>query len=353
MTLAQQLPAETATPMHILCSLPQDFWHLRRTVPYNYDLFQLLRRLDAQTGSEWPLGHAPLPHEEPVRLGQAPSLAFAPSTIAAIKARDNGTGIHDIDIYSFGLFGPNGPLPLHLTEYAYERITHHADRSMVEFCNLFHHRLILMFYRAWAEAQPAVSLDRSDRHRFNHYLSCLTGVGQPALENARGSIHEHARYTLGGHFTRQAHDAEGLERCLSWYFQVKTKIIPNIPQWMMIDPREQARLKGGRNSPRLGRTAFLGGAIRDIQHKFRLQFGPLKLKDYQRFLPDQAYAQQVIDWVRHYLGIEYSWDVRLVLRQQDVQGVALGGPQRLGFSSWLGEQPAPRDRDDLTFTPDI
>lgn len=326
--------------------LPADFWRQVERAPFRHDLFQLLRRLDAQAGEPYPLGRAPLPRFEPLRLGQAPSLAFAPATLARAATRP-GSQRPEIDIYSFGLFGPNGPLPRHLTEYAHQRVAHHGDRSMVDFLNLFHHRLILLFYRAWAEAQPTVSLDRADRHRFNHYLSCLTGVGQPALTHARGAVHEHARYALAGHLTRQTHDAEGVERSLTWYFRVPVRVLQNVPQWLPIEPRDRVRLRGGRGSPRLGENTLLGSAVRDAQHAFRLVFGPLTLADYQRFLPGKRSSQQLRDWLLQTIGIEYRWDLQLVLQQQAVTGVSLGGTAQLGYSSWLGEQPEPRDRDDL------
>ena len=326
--------------------LPADFWRKVENAPFRHDLFQLLRRLDAQAGEPYPLGRAPLPRFEPLRLGQAPSLAFAPATVARAAIRP-GSARPDIDIYSFGLFGPNGPLPRHLTEYAHQRLAHHGDRSMVDFLNLFHHRLILLFYRAWAEAQPTVSLDRGDRRRFNHYLACLTGVGQPAQTQTRGAVHEHARYALAGHLTRQTRDAEGVEKSLAWYFQVPVRLRQNVPQWLPIARRDRVRLRAGRGSPRLGENTLLGSAVRDAQHAFRLVFGPLTLAEYQRFLPGRRAAQQLRDWLLQTLGIEYCWHLQLVLQRQDVTGVSLGGAAQLGYSSWLGEQPTPRDRDDL------
>ncbi len=61
----------------------------------------------------------------------------------------------------FGLFGPNGPLPIHLTEYAHERQLQAKDNTFVEFCNVFHHRLLSLFYRAWAVNQKSVDFDRA------------------------------------------------------------------------------------------------------------------------------------------------------------------------------------------------
>ena len=165
--------------VHRLTPLPDAFWRGVRETPWRYDLFQLLRRIDAQGGERYPLGRAPLPKFEPLRIGQQPSMGFAPSTVAEVRQREEN-GLHEVSILSFGLFGPNGPLPVHMTEYARERIHHHQDHSLSAFADLFHHRLTLLFYRAWADAQPAVSLDRDDNRRFEGYLASLIGMGQPA-----------------------------------------------------------------------------------------------------------------------------------------------------------------------------
>ncbi len=134
--------------VHRLTKLPETFWHGVRQTPWRYDLFQLLRRIDARGGERYPLGRAPLPKFEPLRIGQQPSMSFAPSTLAEVSLREE-SGLHEVSILSFGLFGPNGPLPVHMTEYARERIHHHQDTSLSAFVDLFHHRLTLLFYRAW------------------------------------------------------------------------------------------------------------------------------------------------------------------------------------------------------------
>ncbi|WMT16672.1 type VI secretion system baseplate subunit TssF [Serratia fonticola] len=46
---------------------------------------------------------------------------------------------------------------------------------------------------------------------------------------------------------------------------------------------------------------------------------------YLRFLPGSSQAIALRDWVRHYLGIEYLWDVRLILRKEEVNRATLGG----------------------------
>jgi len=341
MTEADVIPLQRAT------RLPDDFWHKVMAAPWRYDLFQLLRKLDAQGGQRYPLGRAPLPKFEAVRIGQTPSLAFAPSTVASVQTRAEDDR-HEVSIYSFGLFGPNGPLPTHLSEYVHERIVHHQDHSMAAFADLFHHRATLLFYRAWADAQPVVSLDRADDSRFRDYLACLAGIGLPAQQQA-SSLSLHARLMLVGHLSRHGHDAEGLERILRHYFGVPVWLEQNTPQWLTLDTRDQARLGAGRHMPRLGESAFLGVAVRDVQHRFRLRIGPLSAAQYAHFLPDAPGAREVRDWVRHYLGIEMQWDLSLILAADEVKSVTLGGQARLGYTSWLGQMPQPQDREDFMF----
>mgnify|MGYP000891419390 FL=1 len=330
--------------------LPEDFWSQLIATPWRYDLFQLLRRIDAQGGERYPLGRAPLPHHEPLRMGQQPSLAFAPATLAAVSARKNSL-LHDVSIYSFGLFGPNGPLPLHLTEYARERIDHHQDRGFTSFVDLFHHRLTLLFYRAWADAQPTVSLDRQDLHHFEHYLASLTGMGLPAQRKASG-LSAHARYALAGHFSRQGRDAQGLVKILRHYFRIPLQLVENVPHWQPVDRRDRTRLTAGRMAARLGESTFLGIATRDVQHKFCIELGPLSLTTYRHFLPGQRGAQQLRGWVRQYLGIEFVWEVRLILAADAVQGITLGGQARVGLDSWLGRPDSAQPRGDFVFSPD-
>ncbi|MBI6550359.1 type VI secretion system baseplate subunit TssG [Xenorhabdus sp. VLS] len=342
--------------IHRVCRLPDNFWQQLSQTPWQFDLFQTLRRIDAQYGEYYRLGTAPLPRYDPLRLGQKASMAFAPSTISEAQKRENST-LYEIIIYSFGLFGPNGPLPLHLTEYVYSRKYNYHDTTLDAFANLFHHRLILLFYRAWANAQPTSSLDRPDNQQFCHYLACLIGMGLPAQQNIESisnhaSIGNHARYALAGHLFRQGHSAKGLEKILFFYFKVPVKVIQNIPQWLKTETQDQARLKAGRYMPRLGKSAFLGIAVYDIQHKFRIELGPLTRAEYVMFLPGQPKLQQLRDWVYQYLGIEYAWDIKLILDKSAITEMHLSETVKLGLSSWIGQATRPTHYDDLIYNPE-
>ena len=117
----------------------------------------------------------------------------------------------------FGLFGPNGPLPLHLTEYARNRLRAESDPTLVRFIDLFHHRMLTLFYRVWAAAQPTVSFDRPETDRFALYVGSLFGLGMPSLRN-RDAFPDLARLHYAGQLACQTRHPDGLNAMISDYF---------------------------------------------------------------------------------------------------------------------------------------
>ncbi|MPV59549.1 type VI secretion system baseplate subunit TssG [Burkholderia sp. BE24] len=335
------------------------WWARLRAAPHGYDLFQALRWLDALSPGRAPLGHAARPRDEPVRLGQQPSLAFAASMLADIH--DDGAARPRIAIHGFGLFGPNGPLPTHLTEYAHERAAQHDDPTFAAFADLFHHRLILLFYRAWADAQPTVSLDRPERARFDGYIASLVGRAahgdRPAAQadaerTSADMLAPHALYCHAGHLVRHTRNPEGLVQIVRRYFGIDARIVEHVPQWVAIERSQRCTIRATRPTLRVGAVA-LGVAVRDAQSRFRIVLGPLSLDAYRRFLPGGPHARQLAQWVREYVGIEFDWDVQLELAADAVPAIALGAPQGIGRTAWLGQRLEPGPARDLVVRYDV
>ena len=313
--------------------------------PWRHDLWQLLRTIDAKHAGMPRLGRAPKPDLEPLRIGQEPSLAFAPAQLHALAPPRDGARMR-LTILGFGLFGPNGPLPLHLTEFARERMRSFADRTFVRFADMLHHRFTLLFYRAWADGQPTASLDRPGDDRFSGYVGSLSGRGDPS-QRGRDDVADHAKLYFSGHLVRQARNAEGLERILSTYFGVGVTVEPWTWRWLPLARDQQSRLGGNRDAERLGLGTVAGERVPDVQSSFRVRVGPLALAQYEDHLPGGRGFAQMLAWLRNYIGYEFAWDVRLVLRRDSVPRAAIGGAMRLGWTTWLGQRAQPRDADDL------
>ena len=199
------------------------------------------------------LGRAPRPRLENIRIGQEPSLAFAPSPIHAFDLADE-SGRARLTILGFGLFGPNGPLPIHLTEYARERMRAHGDRTLVRFCDMFHHRFTLFFYRAWADAQSTASLDRPAEERFSRYIGSLMHLGDDTLRD-RDAVADHAKLFGAGHLVRETRNAEGMQRLLETYFGVRVQVEQWIFHWLNLAPEQRTRVGAGRRPPKRSASA--------------------------------------------------------------------------------------------------
>lgn len=327
------------------------FWAWRQRRPWDVDLFQLLRRIDAEGGQRFMLGRAPLPRYESLRLGQRPSLNFAPANVAAIFPAQ-GKVRRRVDINGFGLFGPNGPLPLHMTEEVYQRSQRGSFPAAAAFANLFHHRLIALFYRAWADAQHGVSFDRPDNRRFDRFAACLLGMNRPAP--GVGSADAQARYYMSGHLTRQPRSAAGLRAILSHHFATPVAVKENQFQWLSLPENARLRLGDVGQNARLGKTHCLGVAVPDIQSRFAVTLGPMPWRQYCRLLPADSSGAliKLTDWIRHYVGVEFAWEARLRLAAGEYQGYRLGNSQPLGRSSWLGLNVTRADRDDFIYRPE-
>ena len=313
--------------------------------PYRHDFNHVMRRVDAHHADKPRLGTARRPVDEPVRLGQAADLSFAPSGLAGVTL-DDRSGKPRIEVRFFGLFGPNGPLPLHLTAYARERRLHKADETFGRFADLFHHRLLLLFYRAWAQAHAAVSLDRPDDDRFADYVGSLVGVGGPAWRG-RDAAPDHARLAFAGLLARQVRNADGLAHLLSGYLGMLVRVEQFVGRWMPLPLAERSRI-GRRAASRrmstsqLGVSAVLGQAVFDRQHHFRVHVGPLTLAAFEALLPSGQALPAVQALTKDYLGLEFGWDLRLELDPAQVPACRPGTYGRLGWTTWLGPPRAGR-----------
>lgn len=318
--------------------------------PYRFDYFQAMRRIECLHADQPRLGVSLRPAAEPLRLGQEPAMDFAPAAISALRAGNEGRPPR-LEVRFFGLFGPNGPLPLHLTDYARERIIHADDQTFARFADMFHHRLLLLFYRAWAQAQPTVSLDRPEEDRFAAFVGSLIGIGTDRLRG-RDEVADHAKLYYSGLLVRQIRNADGLQALLSGYFRLPFRVEQFVGHWMTLPALDRTRLGLREAGAQLGIGAVLGRRVWDRQHKIRLWLGPLGLRDYESFLPGGKAIQRLVALLRQYLCFEFEWDARLILRAAEVPKTQLGHYGRLGWTSWLGTRSSACDADDLRLDPE-
>ena len=313
---------------------------------YQFDFFQVMRRLECAYRDQPRMGESARPSDDPIRLGQEPSLAFAPASLSRMRAGREGFPSWLL-VNFFGVFGPNGPMPLHITEYARDRLRNSDDPTMVRFFDVFHHRMLLFFYRAWAIGEPTVNLDRPENNRFLTYVGSLAGLALRSFRN-RDEMPDRAKLFYVGHLAGLTRNPDGLEWMIADFLQMPARIEPFKGCWLDLPVDNRWAL--GR-APRgiLGSSAVLGAHIWTRQHKFRVTLGPLNRAQFQRMLPGGTGIPELVALVRNYLGDELRWDLRLFLEEKTEARFTLGG-SRVGWTTWLGKTSEGK-REDLILDP--
>lgn len=312
--------------------------------PHEFGFYEAMRSIECFYNDKARLGETLKSSDDMIRLGQTPSAAFAPSTLSTVSTeKDN---LLHLKVLFFGMFGPNGALPLHLTEYANERVRTARDESFIHFMDMFHHRLLCLFYRAWANKEPTVHFDRPENDRFHLYTGSLLGIGTPAVHD-RDQMPDNSKMHYAGHMSTQTHHAEGLGSVLQAFFNVPVKIKEYIGEWLVIPEQSRSYLGKSIDGGKLGQDAVLGGKSWQRQYKFRVLIGPMDLKEYEGLLPGKAKLDQVSAILKNYVGMEMTWDINLVLKKEAIPKTKLGSFGQLGWTTWLHSKSMERDANDF------
>ena len=324
--------------------------------PFRFDFFWAVRLLESHFGDCPRIGHSSSPKDDPIRFGQNPSLVFAPSTIESFQAASDQHA-PKMFVHFMGLFGPNGPIPMHLTEYARERMLQQKDPTFARFMDVFHHRIISLFYRAWASSQKALDLDRPEQaahiaeQLFALYIGSFFGIGMDSLRD-RDAVPDWAKLYYAGRLACQTRNAEGLEAIVKDFFGVPTEVETFIGQWLNMPADSLCRLGESPDTGSLGLTTIVGSHFWECQLKFRIRMGPMSLADYERMLPCGDAFPRLRCWVLNYCGQELFWEAQLVLKAEEVPETHLGSFGRLGWTTWLKTEPFRHDADDLVLIGD-
>ncbi|MFO1349479.1 MAG: type VI secretion system baseplate subunit TssG [Gammaproteobacteria bacterium] len=313
--------------------------------PHEFDFFQALRKLESLFREKPRIGTSLRPADDAIRIGQEPSLAFAPATLASFDLGEGGRPPR-LKQFFLGVFGPNGPLPLHLTEFARDRERNAADKTLARFADMFHHRLLALFYRAWASAQPTVNFDRPEEDRFAFYLGSTFGLGMPALRE-RDALPDLAKLYFAGLLSGQTRHSTGLSAMLAEYFGVPVRVEEFVGHWVELAEDSMTRLGSSPATGLLGINAVIGEKVWDCQHKFRITVGPVGYADYQRLLPGGDSLRKLVALVRNVIDDGLSWNLKLILKKEEVPPLVLGKAGQLGWTTWAKTKPLACDADDL------
>lgn len=317
--------------------------------PYRFEFFQAVRLLEKIYPERKAVGGEALPHEEIVKFRSRLGLFFPASEIQELhETQDELTAERKLEMFVnfMGMVGINGVMPIHYTELMMER-ARYRDTAMWAFLDIFTHRSVSLFFRAWEKYRFPVSYERGS-DAFTAYLFDVVGLGTGGLRG-RMALPDEAFLPYSGLVAQKPHSAAALSNILGDYFGVSAKIIQFFGQWLDLDQSSITRL--GRANNQLGATALVGSRIWEQQSKFRIVLGPLGFRQFQAFLPNGDAHRPLKSIVRFMHGNEFDFDVRLVLKAKDVPGTVLTTRAKrrpmLGWTSFLKTRPFRADDDQV------
>jgi type VI secretion system protein ImpH len=317
---------------------------LRDDAP-SFEFFQAVSLLQRLHPERHQVGEFSHPQSEVVHFRVNNELAFPASQIQQLQWSDT-TEQAEMMVNFMGLTGPSGVLPYFYTELILERLRA-KDRSLETFLDIFNHRSISLFYRAWQKYRFPVTYSSGDRDRFTHHLFDLIGMGTPGMLG-RQAIPDEALLHYVGLLGMQARSAVALEEILKDYFGVPIDIEQFTGDWHRLSANAQCRLDDDEEpAQQLGTGAVVGDEVWSQQSRVRIKIGPLTLEQYRDFLPDGSAFEPLKAITRFFSGDELDFEIQLILRREETPGFEIDFDSReaprLGWVTWLKSVPLDRD----------
>lgn len=310
----------------------------------NFDFFRLMSLLEVREGK--PLGIESSPMRERFRLAQELSLNFATSSVASANY-DAGNDRLQVVIRCLGMLGPNGALPIVLTEHIQRRVRSKRDKTLYAFINALQHRLFTLFYRAWALNQQCVDYSWGERSRHRNRIAALAGVHDAHKEHPC-CIEPQAFIYYCGIFGGYTANRDDLVAFLNDYFDVPFKLIEFIGNWLVIAKEDRSQLGRSANTTTLGVNLVLGERIWNAHLCYRIHIGPVDHDDFLRFLPNYPSFYKLKDCLFKYVGGHYDCILSMTLRAESVPSISFGKKSYLGWNTWMGKRKEKEDANNFS-----
>ena len=352
--MSSETPAAPPAPRPIRIDPMQPALDRLHAEPGRFGFFQAVRLLYGANGFD---GRGTGARPGPLRYTTPASLSFPTSEIESLVGGESNTRLC---VNFMGLTGPSGVLPRNYTELLIARKSS-RDRSAQDFLDMFNHRLVALFWLAWAKHRPEVGREFGFHNSVLRYLEYIVGLGTPALQarlrpgkrttEAARPLPGAALVYFSGLVSQRPHGERAIAQVVSAVVNAPVQTRGCLGTWQTITPDARTRL--GRNAQRLGDGCVLGTRYWDRQTTLQLSIGPLDRRNFNDLLPRGQRLGDVMELTRFLTGLALDLRVRLSLRADDIPPLRLGArtadrPQ-LGWNTWLRGRRDPRPATDTRF----
>ena len=313
--------------------------------PHAWEFFAAVRALQTARGDRPAVGRSTRIEQDFLRFKQEPSLSFEPTELIGFDEMENADSpTWEIRQIFFGFFGPNGPLPTHITEDAIADLRDSGrHRLLPDFCDLLQHRMTSLLYRAWESSQITASRDLGGEDPFKRRIGAFFGEALPGFIDREALSDDTKRY-ISGHLSARRGSVAALEAVVETITGAKATVDQYVGEWLTIPESDRSRLGGAQ----LGVDTTIGERAFSAQSRIRISTARLSFEDYEEILPDGSLFEPLRDAVRHIVGLGMAWELRPVLKVSEIPKCALDGNRRLGWDTWISAEERMRDGEELT-----
>ena len=265
------------------------------------------------------VGYDSLPKSELIRFKADQELGFPGQSISQINLKSSNQTENvavDMHVSFMGLTGASGALPQHYSELVLARLKL-KDSGMRDFYDLFNHRLISLFYRAWEKYRFSANYQKSSKNAPDAFTAVLNKLsGEQTIKQYYAGI-----------FNQKVRTIDGLGLILRDFTQCEVNIKQFQGQWQKLSCFDQTRL-GAKNSPEgqfaaLGVDASIGSRVWDINSAIAIAIKPEQNARTQSFLPGKTKTSQLKELIKSYLGSAIKFKLQLEVKAEELPQVQL------------------------------
>ena len=283
-----------------------------------------------------------------LRLHGSASLSFAPGEIEQLWLESQADGETQVHVRAAmaGFLGVHGSLPLHYTETLARHERQTGDGGPRDWLDTLSHRALVLFYQAWARYRIECQQD-ADGGDFLPLQLALAGAWPAEVARQADGLPAHVLAHYAALLRHRPVAADVMQAVLAEYFGVPVRLQRFVGAWFRRAPQERAVLATA--PARLGHGAMLGERCRRADLRVRLVLGPLARRAYEDFLPGRPGALALRQMLALFGLPCMSFEIRLVLRREDVSTCVLGKGACLAEDAFLVDKLPARERDDMHY----